>query len=229
MNVTDQVIKTHQTYGGSGNGNPAYYSSNKSLNYAKTSNSIINARQENLTVLPYQINYKDSVGLFGTENIFVKLQLNIQNSVSLVDGIEIGDYTDAVLYSNIDDSDIFYEGAITDYKRDLETLNTYEPALISNDSSFSESVPNAHVIVTLANLKTGNKYTDAWFDTTLYTPDRRPWEYNIIIVPIKSFLYVGFHARNTKRLPYNVSVTVANELINPNDLTSEQRRYLINA
>ena len=229
MNVTDQVIKIHQTYGSSDNANPAYYSTNKSLNYAKTSNSLINARQENLTVLPYEINYKDSVGLFGTENIFVKLQINIQNSVSLVNGIEIGDYIDAVLFSNIDDSDIFYESAITDYKRDLETINTYEPALITNDSSFSESIPNAHVEVILANLKTGNKYTDAWFDTTLYTPDRRPWEYDKIIVPIKSFLYIGFHARNTKRLPYNVSVTVENKLINPNELSKEERRYLINA
>jgi hypothetical protein len=226
MNVTDQVIKIHQTYGASDNTNPTYYSTNKSLNYAKSSNSLMNARQENLTVIPYEINYKDTVGLFGTENIFVKLQLDIQNSLSLVNGIEINDYIDAVLLSK-DDSDIFYESVVTDYARDLETVNTYEPALISNEGL--DFVPNAHVAVNLANLKTGNKYTDAWFDTTLYTPDRRPWEYDKIIVPIKSFLYVGFHARNTKRLPYNVSLTVDNKLINPNELSKEERRYLINA
>tara|TARA_R110002050_G_scaffold220054_1_gene355964 strand:- start:63 stop:746 length:684 start_codon:yes stop_codon:yes gene_type:complete len=227
MDVTEQVIKIHQTYGGSGNGNPAYYSSNKSLNYAKTSNSLLNAKQENLTVIPYEINYKDTVGLQGAENIFVKLQLNIQNSLSLVNGIEIDDWIDATIYTGADDSDIFYESAVTDYARDLETVNTYDPALITNEGL--NFVPNAHVLVNLENLKTGNKYIDAWFDATLYTPDRRPWEYDKIIVPIKSFIYVGFHARNTKRLPYNVSLTVANELINPNDLTSEQRRYLINA
>jgi hypothetical protein len=226
MNVTDQVIKIHQTYGASDNTNPTYYSSNKSLNYAKSSNSLMNARQENLTVIPYEINYKDTVGLFGAENIFVKLQLDIQNSLSLVNGIEINDYVDAVLLSG-DDSDIFYESVVTDYARDLETVNTYEPALISNEGL--DFVPNAHVAVNLANLKTGNKYTDAWFDTTLYTPDRRPWEYDRIIVPIKSYIYVGFHARNTKRLPYNVSLTVDNKLINPNELSKEERRYLINA
>jgi hypothetical protein len=226
MNVTDQVIKIHQTYGASDNTNPTYYSTNKSLNYAKSSNSLMNARQENLTVIPYEINYKDTVGLFGTENIFVKLQLDIQNSLSLVNGIEINDYVDAVLLSK-DDSDIFYESVVTDYARDLETVNTYEPALISNEGL--DFVPNAHVAVNLANLKTGNKYTDAWFDTTLYTPDRRPWEYDRIIVPIKSYIYVGFHARNTKRLPYNVSLTVDNKLINPNELSKEERRYLINA
>jgi hypothetical protein len=226
MNVTDQVIKIHQTYGASDNTNPTYYSTNKSLNYAKSSNSLMNARQENLTVIPYEINYKDTVVLFGTENIFVKLQLDIQNSLSLVNGIEINDYVDAVLLSK-DDSDIFYESVVTDYERDLETVNTYEPALISNEGL--DFVPNAHVAVNLANLKTGNKYTDAWFDTTLYTPDRRPWEYDRIIVPIKSYIYVGFHARNTKRLPYNVSLTVDNKLINPNELSKEERRYLINA
>jgi hypothetical protein len=226
MNVTDQVIKIHQTYGASDNTNPTYYSTNKSLNYAKSSNSLMNARQENLTVIPYEINYKDTVGLFGTENIFVKLQLDIQNSLSLINGIEINDYVDAVLLSK-DDSDIFYESVVTDYARDLETVNTYEPALISNEGL--DFVPNAHVAVNLANLKTGNKYTDAWFDTTLYTPDRRPWEYDRIIVPIKSYIYVGFHARNTKRLPYNVSLTVDNKLINPNELSKEERRYLINA
>jgi hypothetical protein len=226
MNVTDQVIKIHQTYGASDNTNPTYYSSNKSLNYAKSSNSLMNARQENLTVIPYEINYKDTVGLFGTENIFVKLQLDIQNSLSLVNGIEINDYVDAVLLSG-DDSDIFYESVVTDYSRDLETVNTYEPALISNEGL--DFVPNAHVAINLANLKTGNKYTDAWFDTTLYTPDRRPWEYDRIIVPINSYIYVGFHARNTKRLPYNVSLTVDNRLINPNELSKEERRYLINA
>ena len=227
MDVTDQVIKINQTYGSSDNTNPAYYSSNKNLNYAKTSNSLTNARQENLTVIPYQINYKDTVGLSGAENVFVKLQLNIQNSLALVNGIEINDYIDAVIFPRIDDSDIYYETAVTDYSRDLETVNTYEPALISNEEL--DFVPNAHVEVNLDNLKTGNKFIDAWFDTTLYTPDRRPWEYDKIIVPIKSFLYIGFHARNTKRLPYNVSVTVANKLINPNELTGEERRYLINA
>lgn len=227
MDVTDQVIKINQTYGASDNTNPAYYSSNKNLNYAKSSNSLTNARQENLTVIPYQINYKDSVGLSGAENVFVKLQLNIQNSLSLVNGIEINDYVDAVIFPRIDDSDIYYETAVTDYSRDLETVNTYEPALITNEEL--DFVPNAHVEVNLDNLKTGNKFIDAWFDTTLYTPDRRPWEYDKIIVPIKSYIYIGFHARNTKRLPYNVSLTVANKLINPNELTGEERRYLINA
>lgn len=227
MDVTDQVIKINQTYGSSDNTNPAYYSSNKNLNFAKSSNSLMNARQENLTVIPYQINYKDTVGLSGAENVFVKLQLNIQNSLSLVNGIEINDYIDAIIFPRIDDSDIYYETAVTDYNRDLETVNTYEPALISNEEL--DFVPNAHVEVNLDNLKTGNKFIDAWFDTTLYTPDRRPWEYDKIIVPIKSYIYIGFHARNTKRLPYNVSLTVANKLINPNELTAEERRYLINA
>jgi len=42
MNVTQQVINTEQSYGGAPKANPEYYSTNKTLDYAKGSNSLIN-------------------------------------------------------------------------------------------------------------------------------------------------------------------------------------------
>ena len=224
MNVTEQINRSMVGSGG-GSSRPEYFSINKSLNYAKGSNSLLNATQENVTAIPYSTTYKDSVGLFGAENVFIKVQLNIQNSSSLVNGIIVNDYNPSVLDTTIDDSDLYWDTAFTDYELDLTTVNTYEPAEISNDDI--EFVPNGLVKINLTNLKTGNKYIDCWFDTGLYTPDRRPYEYDTMFVSLKGFFYIGFHARDTKRLPYNVSMTVEDKLYAEADLTSEERKYLV--
>ena len=224
MDVTQQINRNLVSSGG-GSANPAYFSANRSLNYARESNSIKNARQESVTAIPFNTNYKDSVGLFGAENIFLKIQLNIQNSLSLENGIDINDYTSAILDVSVDDSDLYWETAFADYTLDLNTVNTYDPAEIENESL--DFVPNALVKVDLSNLKTGNKYVDVWFDTRLYTPNHQPFEYDTMFLPLKGYFYIGFHARNTKRLPYNVSMTVGDKLYSENELTSEQRKYLV--
>ena len=228
MNVTEQINRQMVSYGG-GSSNPSYYSSSKSLNYAKGSNSLINASEERVTAVPFVKSFVDSVGLFGAENIFIKIQLDIQNSLNvangiLLDGIVIDGYTEAVLNDAIDDSDLYWDAAIRDYNLDLNTVNTFVPAFISNEIDF---VPNGVVKIDLENLKTGNKYIDAWFDVRLYTPDRQPYDYDTMYVPLKGFFYLGFHARNTKRLPYNVRMTVNGELISSNTLSANERKYLI--
>ena len=222
MNVTEQINRSMANGGGSAN--PAYFATNRSLNYAKGSNSLLNARQEYVTAIPYTSNYKDSVGLFGAENVFIKVQLDIQNSLSLVSGIDINDYISAVV-DPANDSSLYWDQAETDYTQDLIVENTYYPALLENDEL--DFVPNALVKINMKNLKTGNKYIDCWFETSLYTPDRRPHEYDTMFVPLKGYFYMGFHARDTKRLPYNVSMTVEDKLYSKNELTSEERKYLI--
>ena len=57
--------------------------------------------------------------------------------------------------------------------------------------------------------------------------NREEHAYDTMYVPVGEFFYIGFHARNTKRLPYNVRMTVNGELISKYDLTAEQRRYLV--
>ena len=79
MDVTNEVNKLIENMGGSGTTNPAYSSATRSLNYAKSRNNIHNAANEKVTAIPYQLNYKDTVGLFGAENVFIKVQLNIQS------------------------------------------------------------------------------------------------------------------------------------------------------
>jgi hypothetical protein len=225
MNVTDQVIRSHELYGGSDSTNPAYYSSNRSLNYAKTSNSLLGAQVEKVTAIPLDVNYKDSVGLFGAENVFIKVQLDIENTISVIanNGITINTYLPARIDLKFEDNDLFYESAVMDYKKDLFEDNTYEPAIINNRL---ELIAQPLVSIDLNNLKTGNKYIDAWFDVRLYTKDRIEFPYDKMYINPKSFFYLGFHARNTKRLPYNVRMTVGNSFISEYDLPQSERRYI---
>ena len=225
MDVTAEVLRNHRSYGGSDNTNPAYNASNRSLDYARTSNSMLNAQIENVTAIPRIINYKDSVGLFGAENIFVKVQLNIQNSKQIDDnGVLIDDYEDAVIQSKDSGIDIFWNEAENDTSADLTVVETYEPAQFVNELNF---ISGAVVKIDLENLKTGNKYIDAWFDVRLYQKNKEEHPYDVMYVPINDCFYIGFHARNTKRLPYNVRMTVNGELISKYNLTAQQRQYLV--
>ena len=222
MDVTEQVIRQMIGSGG-GSARPEYFSGNKSLNYSKGSNSLKNAETQRVTAIPYRTNYNDTVGLFGAENVFIKIQLDVQNSLQLDDnGIIIDTYEELVVKADVDT--IYYTQAEADYSKDLLPIeNSYLPAVFTNELTF---VQRPLVKILLANLKTGNKYIDAWFDVRLYKPNREEHPYDVMYINPKSFFYIGFHARNTKRLPYNVNMTVAGELISEFDLTKEQKRFL---
>ena len=224
MDVTQQINR-QMVVSGSGSSRPEYYSVNRSLNYAKGSNSLINAAADTITAAPAVREYKDAVGLYGAENIFIKVDLDISNTLLLDgNGILQDDYVDVVL-SNINDGGFYWDDAVLDYSQDLSIVNTYEPAVLDNSLNF---IPNAVASVNLQNLKTGNKYNDCWFDTRLYTKERMEHPYDLMYVPLGSYFYVGFHARDTKRLPYNVRMTVGEVIQNSDSLPGSERRYLVN-
>jgi len=164
--------------------------------------------------------------MFGTENIFIKVDLNIQNTTKVFDSEEIlnGDYFEANTLNITDPGAPFWESVLFDFQQDLFIENEYEIADVSTQFAF---VPNGVVRVDLENLKTGNRFIDSWFDVRLYTKDRQEYAYDTMYVGVNEYFYIGFHARNTKRLPYNVRMTVGSEIISSYDLTSEQRQYLV--
>ena len=223
MNVTKEINSAIQLMGGSGSTNPAYYSSAKSLNYARDKNSITNAATQFVTAIPFTLNYQDSVGLFGSENIFIKVQLDIQSSTSAFANIDVPENTYYPVWTFAENETInFYETALFDFSKDLSPLvNDYEPAKISNDLS---TINQPYVRIDLRNLKTGNKYIDNWFDVRMYTRDREEYPYDTMYLKINDFFYLGFHARNTRRLPYNVEVTIGKEYLSYYDMTPTQRR-----
>ncbi len=210
MDVSEEILRSHLIYGASDNTAAHTLSASRALNYAKGP-SIHNPIIQELDILPFTFNYQDAVGLFGTENCFVRINVNIDTSLSLICIDE--QYWECAVITNVpDDGDIYYTAAEIDFRADLDTVNDYEPAnLVPN--SISKTLSNAYVSVDLNNLKTGNQYIDDWLDIRLYNKKREPIAGNHTYVRFNDVLYIGFHARNTRRLPYNVQVVFGNEIL----------------
>ncbi len=212
MDVTEQILNNHLVYGSSDNTAPAGLAAAKSLNYAKGA-SIQKPVLERVTVIPRLLKYADTVGLFGAENVFVKVDLNIIDTGNLCFEEEGWQCLNMIFGAfPIENT---YETALMDVKKDLEIVNTYEPAQITNSLA---KINNPYVGVSIANLKTGNKYIDAWFDVRLYTKAREEHPYDEMYLPIRDYFYIGFHARNTKRLPYNVECLIGTDYKSYNDV-----------
>ena len=223
MDVTQDINNRIDGYGRRAVSNPAYASVNRTLDFASQGSNINQAVPEPVSVLPVGLSYKDTVGLFGVENVYIKLDLNIQNiNFDEADLIE-NDYRDAKTIPGpilvVND----YTDADADVTDDREVVNTYEPASMTNVLS---TYPNPVVSIDLKNLKTGNKFIDAWFDVRLYNRQRIEHPYNRMYVKLDDVAYLGFHARNTKRLPYNVSVRVGDVFGDITELSPDQLRYM---
>ena len=222
QDVTAQIDKSFMIYGASTNTNPAYASSNRTLNYAE-GGSIQRPEQDKVTIIPYVINYKDTVGLFGKENHFVRVNVNINKDVAFACFEEEGWECAIVTDGDLAIINTYFPAEI-DPDKDLTTVNTYDPAIISGNSLASRS--DAFISIDLENLKTGNKYIDSWFDVRLYTKQREEHPYDKMYVRLNDYFYIGFHARNTKRLPYNVKCTVGTEYISLVDIPEKERRMI---
>ena len=219
QNVTDQILKTHTIYGASDNTNPAYASANCSLNYAE-GGSITRPQRDKVSIIPFKMKYNDAVGLFGKENHFIRVDVKIDGSVALAcfeeEGWECAQFgPDDV---NTGDS---YISAVIDRNADLDSDGIYDPANVNDNVLLS--LENAYVSVDLNNLKTGNKYIDSWFDVRLYTRNRMEHPYDKMYVRLKDYFYIGFHARNTKRLPYNVECVIGQKYVS--GIPAGEERY----
>jgi hypothetical protein len=207
MDVSEEILQNHLIYGASDYTNPRTLSASKSLNYAKGA-SIQNPIVEDLTILPFTYHYQDSVGLFGTENRFVRVDVNIDETVS---GCVEEQFWECAEITDIGENDPFYTEAVIDFNLDLITVNSYEPArLLPN--SIPTDIYDAYASVDLHNLKVGNQYIDNWLDVRLYNRTRQLNPTNHMWVKFRDVFYIGFHARNTRELPYNVKVTIGNEI-----------------
>ena len=220
MDVSEQILNNHKVFGASDNTNPAYNSVKKQLNYSQGS-VLEDAPEATYTSIPFTVNYADSVGLFGAENTFVKIKLNIIDSV--FDFEEPG-WEGVIICQTCSDSDPFYVAAVMDQGADLTTVNDYEPAKTNTDIIFPFS---PLISIDLTNNKTNNIYNDSWFNVRLYTKSRQPHPYDKMYVNAQDdYFYIGFHALNTRRLAYNVSCVIGTELVSSSDLTQDNRRYI---
>ena len=219
MDVTEEILRNTMLYGASDNTAPGGLASSRALNYS-SGGSITKPENTTVSFIPFTLNYQDSVGLFGTENRFVKVNVRLDLTAAGKCFEEFG-WECARLSFGTDGT--YYWTGVIDPLKDLTVVNEYEPARMTD--GISERV-NAYLSINLNNLKTGNKYIDAWFDTRLYTADREEHPYDKMYVRTNDFFYIGFHARNTKRLPYNVDCLIGNEYVSSDEMTDEDRRYI---
>jgi len=207
--VTQRILDRHTIYGASDNTQPGYSSANKSLNY-HTGGSISSPELNNVSIVTFTLNYKDTVGLFGQENHFIKVNVNIDKNATFA-CFEEEDWFCAEMTAKDINIVNTYVPAEVDATLDLTTVNTYDPAKILLNTLATKADP--YISVDLENLRTGNKYIDAWFDVRLYTKEREEHPYDKMYVRLNDYFYIGFHARNTRRLPYNVKCVIGQEYI----------------
>ena len=225
MDVTAQFINSVNSLGGSGSARQDYLSSNKTLNLTGTANSIATAQPTRVTTSPAFLSFKDTVGLFGSENSFVRVDLDIQNSnpVLINNNTVINDYLGLWISPEtgiIND----YTTAETDYRADTSTENTYQPAVFFNDLGGTDVRVLASVEV--KNLKTGNQYIDSWFDVRAYDKNGAPLG-DMFLTDFKNYFYLGFHARNTKRIPFNVEVEIGRPVLTNEQIPAKDRRLIL--
>jgi hypothetical protein len=218
--VTRRILDRHIIYGASDSTKPAYSSSNKSLNYAE-GGSINSPQKDRVTIIPFKINYQDTVGLFGKENHFIRVDVAINPDYAFACFEETGWECAQMTAADLSAVNTYFPAEV-DEGKDLTTVNTYEPANFRASSLGLK--PDAFISVDLKNLKTGNKYIDAWFDVRLYTKDRQEHPYDKMYVHLNDFFYIGFHARNTRRLPYNVQCVIGQEYLSGLELGAN--RYI---
>jgi len=209
MDVTAEIIRNTQIYGASDYTSPRSLSASRSLNYADGP-SIARPAVENLNVIPFTFKYQDAVGLFGAENYFVRVNVTVDRNFSK-DCFEEPFFECAEIDYINEDVSPFYELAEIDQALDKETVNTYEPATLT-DSGKVPLIYDPYISVELKNLKTGNQYYDNWLGVSLYTKERKPIAEDHMYIRLNDFFYVGFHALTTRSLPYNVEVVVGKEL-----------------
>ena len=228
MDVTNQILQHHQIYGSSDNTNQGYVASGQCFNYSK-GNTIQKPIEYGVTVFPFKADIKGDVGLFGAENVFFKFNINVKDNATFC--IEEKGWRCAVVdqelqpINGVDEytfSPVDYNGEVQDNGQayvtfeeieDIETSPGYLPAqfaypnYIMNYNKFS---------VYLENKGTDNIYIDSHVDSRLYGIDREEHPYELMYVAAKDCIYVGVHARNTKRLPFDMTVYFGYETIEDN-------------
>ena len=209
--VTARVQRRHLHYGGSDYTAQHATASGKSLNYANGP-TLTRPDYQTIYTLPTTDKWEDAVGLFGTENKFIfytytDSETLTANSCFEDDGYECGSY----LPFRPEEEEGF-KGLLWQ-PQDFPVEESYEQANIIVENEIP-NIPGEQLFVSveIVNHGTDNIYVDDWLDVRLYAKDRIEHPYPKMYVPWLEPFYVGFHARNTRRLPYNVDIVVGKEV-----------------
>ena len=219
MDVTQEILRNNTIYGASDYTAPSGLAANKSLNYADGP-SIQRPAHRECSVIPHSFKYESDVGLFGAENYFSKVQLKIDTSVAST-CFEETDWRCAKIGVQTTSEENYWQAGIVDKDYVCVTTNTYECPRVS-EAGLPNLGLDAYVSVDLLNRKTGNRFVDDWVDVRLYTKAREEHPYNRMWVKLKDYFYVGIHARNTRRLPFDISCIVGLQISSYDAIPNKQ-------
>lgn len=220
MDVTKEIQKNHIVYGASDYTAPSGLSASKALNYAKGP-TIIHPDRTSVSVIPHTIRYADSIGLFGAENYYLRVDLTVTPEIAKACYEEDSWRCAFIDYLEIEKDYGWLSAEIS--QTDVPTENTYDTAnIIQNRLPILD---NGYLSIDLSNIKTNNRFIDDWLDIRLYTQEREEHPYDKMYVPLKSFFYIGVHARNTKRLPYDIMCQIGQEYRSFDSI--EDERYIM--
>lgn len=209
MDITQQIQNSNIIYGASDYTAPSDLAASKSLNYANGP-SITRPEIRSCISTPHTFDFKSAVGLFGAENYFTLIKLDIKDDAVLVCYEE--SFWKCTKLTAQDFEEPYWIEGIVDKDADCETINTYECAEIIDNKLPKLGFREMLISVDLVNKKTGNIYNDDWLDVRLYTTDREEHPFDRMWVHMRDSFYVGIHARNTKRLSFDVSCIVGLEI-----------------
>ena len=216
MDVTQEVQQRALIYN-SGSTNPSGLSPNRSLQFAKGP-TIQKAAVKRISAIPQTLVYEDTVGLFGTENQYVRFELNAEDIMRGVDVEDADGYRTVLIMDDLESGD--YEPAVIDDRVQEDPI--YLKAV------FASQVPDTRttrISAEIINLKTGNQYIDNWVDVGLYDSKNNPLEYNKLYVTPRGSFTLGIHARKANRLPFRIEIKIGYEILSEFTMTNEQRRY----
>lgn len=208
MSVTQEIQKNHIIYGASDYTAPGGLAASKSLNYANGP-SIARPDRTTVSVIPYTFRYADSVGLFGIENYFLRVDVDVDVTVARACFEEEGWECAYINHVYIGNDYGWTNADVTESPNVI--VNTYEPG--NTVENRLPSLQNAYLSIDLKNIKTGNRYLDDWLDIRLYTSEREEHPYDTMYIKGRTHFYIGVHARNTKRIPYDIICTVGQEYL----------------
>lgn len=218
MDVTKEIEARHIAYGASdytaADGNAA----SKQLNFS-IGPSITRPENQNVSVIPHTFKYEGSVGLFGSENYFTKIQLSIVGDI-VKSCFEEEFWTCASLRPSTIISENQFDEAVIDFNS-FPIVNQYEEALANADRLPYLPGGRGFLSIEVRNLKTNNEFNDKDLDIRLYTSDKEEHAFYKMYVQVYDHFYIGFHARNTKVLDYNVECTIGTELRSYDSITDK--------
>ena len=220
MDVTNEILQNHIIYGASDYTAAHRHAAGRSLNYADGP-SIQRPVKQEVSIIPFTLKYESDVGLFGAENYFVRVDLKL---LGIASGFCFEEpYWDCgyIDFASTEGWDGTYEPGLVTYD-EMPIDNTYEQAKVNEPTLPVRKGTDAYVSVDLNNLKVGNKYIDDWLDTRLYTKDREEHPFDRMYVRINDFFYIGIHARNTRRLPFNIECVIGNAVVKYKDIKQKQ-------